>query len=248
MTVVPNLDHRPLIGLTMGRDLAHDPTYARVRLSYVDALVEAGGLPVAIPPVRDASVVVDVLGRLDGILLTGGVDVDPDHFGEELHPKTKVDERRDEAELPAARWAIDQGLPVFGICRGLQVLNVACGGSLIQHLDGERQHHMQRGAREEPTHRIKVEASSLVARVMGATDVAVNSFHHQAVGELGRGLRAVGWSEDGTIEALEAPDHPWLLAVQFHPEDLVGRDEASRRLFSAFVAAARRRKEVVYLK
>jgi putative glutamine amidotransferase len=191
---------------------------------------------VLIPPMSGDSLSA-VLARLDGVVLPGGADVNPRYYGESRHPKTHVLPHIDELELAVARWARDSSVPVLGICRGQQTLNVAFGGRLIQHLDG----HRQGEPRDALTHTIRVRDDSRLAQIFGATAFEVNSHHHQAVPAdgLAPGLRPVAWSPDGVIEGLEGESHPWLLAVQFHPEDLVGFHEPSQRLFRAFVAACR---------
>jgi putative glutamine amidotransferase len=148
-------------------------------------------------------------------------------------PKTEVVAELDRLELAVASWAIHSDVPTLGICRGQQLLNVALGGSLIQHLDD----HRQAGDRTALTQELTVSPGSRLAEVFGATRLEVNTMHHQAVKDIGRGLEAVAWSEDGTIEGMESRDHPWLLMVQFHPEELVDFHEPSRRLFGAFVGA-----------
>jgi putative glutamine amidotransferase len=229
---------RPLIGLTVGPVTAGDGLdYARLRMTYVRAIEAAGGLPVLVPPLEDAAALIPLLERLDGLLLPGGADVDPSAYGEPVGGAEAPNPDLDRLELAAARWAVERDLPTLGICRGQQVINVALGGSLIQHLDG----HAPDGPRELIHHTFRVAPGSRLAGVLGSTDLHVNSHHHQAVKVLGDGLVAVAWAGDGTIEGIESPDHGWLLAVQFHPEDLVEQHAASRQLFAAFVAACRAR-------
>lgn len=223
---------RPLIGLTVGPENGASD-YLHLRGTYVRAVEGAGGTPVLIPPLSNGDALAPVLERLDGLIFPGGLDVDPAEYGELPHPTVEINPLLDRLELAAARWAAQADVPVLGICRGQQLLNVALGGSLVQHLEAHRQ--------AEPhgalSHRISVQPDSRLADLLGATNVQVNSHHHQAVACLGNGLRAVAWSPDGVIEAVESTSHPWLLAVQFHPEDLVGFHQPSRRLFAAFVEA-----------
>jgi putative glutamine amidotransferase len=223
---------RPLIGLTIGPHM-DDPAYLRLRGTYPSAIEAAGGLPVLVPPLDDSAALVDLLQRLDAVVLPGGLDVDPAEYGEAPHPLTEVNRRLDDLELVVARWAARSQVPTLGICRGQQLLNVALGGSLVQHIEGHQQH----GARSDLAHAIRVAADSRLAAIMG-TSVQVNTHHHQAVGRLAPGLKAVAWADDGTVEGLESEQHPWLLAVQFHPEDLVGFHQQSQRLFGALVEAA----------
>jgi putative glutamine amidotransferase len=182
----------------------------------------------------DADALAELLGRLGAIVFPGGVDVDPAEYGEVPHPLTEVNVQLDRLELAVAHWAVTRDVPTLGICRGQQLLNVALGGSLVQHIEG----HQQNGTRSALAHGIELEAGSRLASILGTTEVKVNTHHHQAVLRLGNGLRAVAWAPDGTVEAVESTEHPWLLAVQFHPEDLIDSHEPSRRLFDAFVQAA----------
>ncbi|HLZ31156.1 MAG TPA: gamma-glutamyl-gamma-aminobutyrate hydrolase family protein [Chloroflexota bacterium] len=229
------MQSRPLIGITVGPPDDGSP-YVQTRSSYVRAVEAAGGLPVLIPPVG-ADALDTLLARLDGIVFPGGADVDPAEYGEARQPRTEVVSELDRLELAAARWAVHSEVPTLGICRGQQVLNVALGGSLIQHLDD----HRQPGDRTALTQKLRITPGSRLADVFGATEIEVNTMHHQAVNHVATGLEAVAWSEDGTIEGIESHAHPWLLMVQFHPEELVGFHVPSQRLFSAFVDACRAR-------
>jgi putative glutamine amidotransferase len=227
---------RPLIGITMGPEQPGSP-YLQLRASYSDAIETAGGLPVLVPPMPPDAVSA-LLERLDGIVFPGGADVDPAEYGEAPHPKTEANADLDRLELAVARWAVRSDLPTLGICRGQQLLNVALGGTLIQHLDD----HRQPGDRTALTQTLTVSPGSRLADVFGSTRIDVNTMHHHAVNALGRGLNAVAWAtSDGTIEGVESDEHPWLLMVQFHPEELVGYHEPSQRLFAAFVEACRAR-------
>jgi putative glutamine amidotransferase len=179
----------------------------------------------------------ELLSRLDAIVFPGGLDVDPTEYGEAAHPLTEVNPELDRLELAVARWAAHAQVPTLGICRGQQLLNVALGGSLVQHIEGHRQGELGK-PRDALVHGISLLPDSRLAAILGGTELRVNTHHHQAVGRLARGLRAVAWAPDGTIEALESTEHPWLLAVQFHPEDLVAFHEPSQRLFHALVEAA----------
>jgi putative glutamine amidotransferase len=229
---------RPVIGIPIGCHTSRGREYVRLPRSYTLALAEAGGAAMLIPPIPDVDGLRRLLSLVDGLLFPGGLDVQPSAYGEEPHPTTSVDIALDELELQLAAWAVADEVPTLGVCRGQQLLNVALGGSLIQDLPSAGLQHPQSGdARGVLAHRIDLTPTSRLAEIFGATAFDVNSHHHQAVRDLGRGLRAVGWSSDGVIEALEHTDHPWLLAVQFHPEDLVEFHQPSRRLFEAFVQA-----------
>lgn len=237
---------RPLIGIPIGRHVdRRGRAYVRLPESYGLALTAAGAAPVLIPPLGDAEALERIFSTLDGVLFPGGLDVHPRHFGEgdEVHPTVTVDEPLDGLELQLARWATEREVTTLGICRGQQLLNVALGGTLVQDLPSAGTDHPQSDAavRSHLAHPIEVQAGSRLADIFGGMAFDVNSFHHQAVKEPGRGLKPVAWSPDGVIEGLESTEHPWLLAVQFHPENLVPAHEPSRRLFEAFVAACAER-------
>jgi putative glutamine amidotransferase len=204
-------------------------------LTYPQAVARAGGVPVVIPPFTSDEQIDALLGRVDGICLAGGPDLHPSLYGEEPHPNLGPTEPAlDGCELALARMALRRHIPLLCICRGLQALNVARGGTLIQDLPGHRQEEPGR----VPTHAVRIEPGSLLAEVLGTTEVQVNSFHHQAVDRLGDGLRAVAWSDDGLIEGIEATDRDFALGVQWHAEGLVESAEQGR-LFEAFMAACR---------
>jgi putative glutamine amidotransferase len=226
---------QPLIGITVGPREAGSP-FLQTRSTYTRAIEMAGGLPVLIPPLEPSSLAA-LLERLDGLVFPGGADVDPAEYGEARQPKTEVVEELDHLELAVAHWAIHSDVPTLGICRGQQLLNVAMGGSLVQHIDD----HRQSGDRTVLTQALTVEPGSRLAAVFGSTEIEVNTMHHQAVKDVAEGLVAVAWSADGTIEAMESHTHPWLLMVQYHPEELVGFHQPSQRLFGAFVAACQAR-------
>jgi putative glutamine amidotransferase len=246
--------HKPIIGIpcfAMVRGDTRRPIYASNQ-TYARAVAQAGGIPVLIPPLADLPEASAIAGWMDGLLLAGGSDVDPSLYDEAPAPDAGAsDPERDRLELALVRMALDEALPIFGVCRGLQVLNVARGGSLYQHVPAERPSdidHEQVGQpkRTHIAHAISVESGSRLASILGddLTVTGVNSFHHQAVKRLGEGLKVTAVAEDGIIEAVEMADSPFVLAVQYHPEELVVSDLGSRRLFSAFVEASARHKGV----
>jgi putative glutamine amidotransferase len=251
---------RPLIGITgntaaggrwADHALAHEKDF--VWRDYPAGVAAAGGLPVLLPCVAgasgepdhgDAALVAETVGRLDGLLLTGGFDVAPEHYGEEPHPKLgDVDVAKDALELAAVKAARERGLPIFGICRGIQMIAVAFGGSLFQDLPSQVEgllSHQQLKDPRHASHTVEVEAGSRLAAIVGqAGALRVNSYHHQAVKRVPDGFRVAARAADGVIEAIEATDprHGFVLGVQWHPEAMWRRDEASRRLFRALVAA-----------
>ena len=236
----------PLIGVSTAVTVGRKPERAYVNAAYLSAVQQAGGVPVALPPQLDGAARRELFARLDGVLLTGGGDVDPARFNEPAHPTTsEVSPARDDLELALVAWALDRRLAVLAICRGVQLLNVARGGSLYQDVasePGTALAHSQRAPRHLPTHAVKVDPSSRLARVLGVHELRVNSFHHQAIKALGRGLRAVAHGEDGLIEGAELEDPSrFVLGVQWHPEEMASHDEPARRLFEALIEASRTR-------
>ena len=238
----------PLIGVTTSAErTAKGVDRAFLNASYVRAVERAGGIPVLLTPYHSPAALDALWEGLHGILLTGGGDIAPERFHELPHPETTlVSPERDVLELDLVTCrAIDEGKPLLAICRGLQVLNVALNGSLHQHVPavfGATPSHAQDEARSARTHAVTVDGGSRLARVVGGTNLRVNSFHHQAIHKLGEGLEAVAWADDELIEAVELPGaRGFVLAVQWHPEELVDDDEAARRLFQALIDAASRR-------
>lgn len=239
---------RPLIGIpcfAAERAGTHRPIYGNNQ-TYVHALERAGGVPVLIPPLADAAGLAVVRERLDGLLLTGGGDIDPALYGEARIPECgEIETERDLPELDIARWALDAGVPTLGICRGMQLLNVLRGGTLYQdittqHPSSPRHDHIDH-PRTWRAHEIAINPSSKLAPILGSPRQQVNSLHHQAVNRIGDGIEITGWSEDGIAETMEVRGHPFAVAVQYHPEEMVAEDEPSRRLFAAFVEAAANR-------
>ncbi len=238
----------PLIGITTSVTVGTIPERAYINGTYVMAVQAAGGIPLLLTPHFTPEVQAALWQRLDGLVLTGGGDIEPARFGEAPHPAVAdVSPARDELELGLTRRALADDLPLFAICRGIQVLNVALGGTLVQDLPSEWPDalvHAQKAPRHEPTHAVKVMGEGTrLGRVLGAPEVEVNSMHHQAIKRLGDGLREVAWAPDGVIEGVEmGGDARFVLGVQWHPEELVGQDQAARNLFDAIVDAARRRR------
>jgi gamma-glutamyl-gamma-aminobutyrate hydrolase PuuD len=230
---------RPLVGITGYLDEAawgvwHQPA-ALLPHTYVEAVTRAGGTAVVLPPQPAGAG--DVLGRIDALLLAGGPDVDPARYGAPPHPRTgEPHEARDAWEFGLLAGALDRDLPLFAVCRGMQVLNVALGGALVQHLPdraGHSAHQPAPAAFGRLT--VRVRSGTWLHGVLGSS-AEVSCYHHQAVGALGEGLLPAAWSEDGTVEAVELPGRRFAVGVQWHPEVDAARDP---RLFTAFVAAAR---------
>lgn len=238
---------RPLIGLTCGYVTEGEVALHRVRGTYVEAVAAAGGVPVLLPAVDSPEEAGELLARLDGLLLPGGKDLDPTHYGEPPHPGLEaVEPRDDRTELTLTRQAVKANVPLLAICRGIQVLNVALGGSLYQDLRSQvpdALDHRPARPRGEPHHPLTITAGSRLEGITGRREVGANSFHHQAIKELGAGLVATAWAPDGIVEAVELHGHPFALGVQCHPEDLWPHEPAWKAVFQAFVEAARARGE-----
>jgi putative glutamine amidotransferase len=233
---------RPLIGITVG---STNSPGQRARYGtnqvYVRSIQDAGGNAVLLPP-RPAAAAVMLLDSLDGLLLTGGSDVDPATYGAEPRPETSSpDPVRDAAEIALIRRVVRMRMPLLAICRGQQVLNVALGGDLFQDIVAEGasavQHDVRDNGRGQIAHQVDVAAGSWLADTTRARALMVNSLHHQAVRRVARGLTVTATSPDGIIEGLESPDRR-VVAVQSHPEEL-GDELWARRFFRAFVASAR---------
>lgn len=236
---------RPLIAITTydGKSPADLPIVA-VNTAYVHAILQAGGLPLLLPNQLNQEEWTELVPRLDGILFTGGGDIDPELFSGALHPRVDgVDEERDSLELPLLRYAVEQRIPFLGICRGCQVVNVALGGTLHTHLPDQIETDIRHDCypdipRNHIAHPVRVEADSQIAKIFGATELQVNSLHHQGLEKLALALKPVAYAPDGLIEAVELPGHPFAYAVQWHPECLTDQ-QPTRNLFRAFVEASK---------
>jgi putative glutamine amidotransferase len=236
----------PVIGITC-TDIKREqaPPGVGQNRSYIDALVQAGAAPILIPHPQDETRLRGLYERLHGLLLPGGLDVNPAHYGE---PKNdwcgSISPSLDRVELALARWAAEEGKPLLAICRGIQVLNVALGGTLYQDIKvqvpGAEKHDWYPGyPRDKLAHSVAVEPHTRLAHILGAASVQVNSLHHQAIKDLAPGLSIIAQAPDGIVEAVEAKAHPFALGVQWHPEELVAGDAGARHLFDALVEACR---------
>lgn len=224
-----------------------DACRAGVNAAYVRSVAQAGGVPLILSQLMGADRAARALEGCEGLVLTGGEDVDPGHYGADPSPALgSVDTGRDRFELALFAAARAVGLPILGICRGIQLINVALGGTLYQDLPSERPgpvDHNPDVARNTRSHHVRLEPGSRAARALGVDRLVPNSFHHQAVKQLAPGLVATGWTDDGLIEAVEGdPGDGWLLAVQWHPEEMhADRAAPERGLFRALVEEAARR-------
>lgn len=242
---------KPVIGITTGGrtegyiQSKHYAEFYSTPSQYVDAVRRAGGIPFLIPPGGDDWD--DVLRLVDGVIITGGTDIDPAEYnGNPDHPNLHpFDKERDAADISFAKHLINEKeTPLLCICRGIQTLNVAAGGTLNEHLldiVDEDIHRSPEGiwAMQD----VHIEDDSLIAKVMGTTQIHTTSGHHQSLKDIGEGLRVVGKAPDGIIEAVEMPDHPWLIAVQWHPEVTAMKDATQQALFDELVEQAKLRKQ-----
>lgn len=223
-----NTSYQPLIGITPQYEIERERAW--IRSSYTGAVIRAGGIPVILDQYEDKAVLEALLPRLDGILFTGGVDINPKLYGEEVDPKCgEIADVRDAFEVRLMEVVEQYDIPVFGICRGIQSLNVLCGGSLHQHRDNHQ------GVR----HDVDITEGTRLHAIIGKTKINANSFHHQCVKAIAPGLIVTAHAEDGTIEAIERPGERFFVGVQWHPELLSANEEDHHALFCAFIGAAR---------
>ena len=245
---------RPLIGITTQTLQAIDgipeglPHSVVMNQRYNHATAMAGAAPVLIPLLDDVDALRVIYERLDGILIPGGVDLDPAAFGERPHAKLgRIDPARDRVELQLVKWAVEDHKPVLGLCRGLQVINVALGGTLYQDLEAEYPNAIKHDyfptygfERDYLAHDVALAGGSRLQHALVAERIPVNSMHHQGIKVLGRGLAASATAPDGLVEAAEGTADSFLVGVQWHPEVFDSTDPNTEHLFDEFIAAARR--------
>lgn len=244
-------DELPVIGILSRQDHSEMwPGYALYGqgLVYVRSVALAGGAPVLIPLGLQESAWRSIYDRLDGLLFPGGVDVAPARYGQAPRPELgRVDEALDEAEWVLAQWALSEQLPVLGICRGVQLINAAAGGTLYQDLPTQMPGALQHACsapeypREHRAHVVHLAPQSRTAAAMQAVDCMVNSRHHQAIQDVAPGFVVTAWADDGVIEGIEHREAPFIVGVQWHPESLAESDPQMLSLFQALVAASRKR-------
>lgn len=244
---------KPLIGITVNYDTKDQVGLAScmgiagqdwnfIYGDYVYAIEKAGGLPVLLPRLKNNKGYDPILEKLDGVLLSGGHDVDPRTYGERmLGVCGSIIPERDQMDLYIARYAVDHKKALLAICRGIQILNVAIGGTLYQDLEsqGDYLHHfMSNSPRQYPVHEVQLTEGSTLAQIYGKTEISVNSYHHQAVKEPGKIAKVTALSDDHVIEAIEVKEaHPFTIGVQWHPEMMFDSEEQGK-IFKAFVEAA----------
>ena len=245
---------RPLIGISTQTLQAIDgipeglPQSVVMNQRYYQATASAGAATVLIPLLDDIESLRAIYDRMDGILIPGGVDIDPTAFGETPHERLgRIDPARDRVELQLVKWAVEDHKPVLGLCRGLQVINVALGGTLYQDLEAQYPNALKHDyfpnygfERDYLAHEVALAPGSRLAHAMAASSIPVNSMHHQGIKELGRSLAPSATAPDGLIEAIESSGDSFLVGVQWHPEVFDSKDPNTEHLFSEFLAAARR--------
>lgn len=237
---------QPIVGITCGRiepAHSHHPSRVGQNQTYVDALVRAGAAPLLLPNLEDQALLRILYEKLDGLLLSGGGDIEPARYGEAVHEKCgRIDLERDEAELTLTRWAVEDGKPLLAICRGIQILNVALGGSLYQDIEAQVADPLEHTwypehPRNHRSHTVSIAPETRLAQVFDLEPLPVNSLHHQALKDLAPPLTVSACASDRVVEAVELRSHPFVLGVQWHPEDLAPDDARQQGLFDSFVQA-----------
>jgi len=234
----------PVIGIPYQANYQPTPDQLvyRNRHAYVHAVESAGGLPILIPVHIPFSDLENLLPRFDGLLFAGGVDIQPGLYGEQKHSSVRVvDPQLDAFEVALATWALQRDLPILGICRGMQLINVILGGTLYQDISAQYpdslEHWRRDLSRTELVHPVTIEQGSLMEQILRTRQLFVNSLHHQAVKDPGKGIRLCGWADDGIAELLEAPEYRFVMGVQGHPEEIYQAVPAFAHLFQAFITS-----------
>ena len=212
---------------------------AFVNRTYVDSVVRAGGVPFVMPICKDENIIKKMIGNVDGVIMTGGVDIHPFRFNEEPNPKIgEISKERDDFDFLIMKHAFEKNKPIFGICRGIQLINVFFGGTLIQDINSQKNTnilHSQTAPRDVATHKIKIKKDSVIFDIFGKS-AEVNSFHHQAVGKLSKDFKITSAANDGIIESIEYKKKDrFILGVQWHPECMTEKEEKMQNIFSMFV-------------
>ena len=230
---------KPIIGISP----SIDGEKMFLQRDYVDAIYRAGGIPFVLPLTTKTEEILSLVNHLDGLLLSGGEDVDPIYFNEEPLPGLgEVSPERDHFEITLSQAFLKANKPILAICRGCQVLNIAVGGDIYQDLPSQRKEliqHMQRAPKSFPTHQIQVVEGSLLHKIVGSKTYRVNSFHHQAVRRVVSPFFVTATAKDGVIEAFESKEHTFVLGVQWHPEGMARREAIAQHFFNSFVSACK---------
>lgn len=235
---------RPVIGLTTFIDAKGACRYNSVSYTYIDAIIQAGGVPVLIPLIEDRESLLKYIDIVDGIIFTGGEDVSPLHYGENPIKEIGVtSQERDACEMYLFKEAYDLNMPILGICRGSQLMNVVLGGNLYQDInaqvEGSLGHCPENGDSSQVHHMVRIEKDTKLYNIFENDSVAVNSFHHQSVKDLGKGLKAAAFSHEGIVEAIESMEKDFVVGVQWHPEALAPKHPIFMKLFDEFIKHCR---------
>ena len=233
---------KPKIGLICFVFQSISPRNYIIQRGYVRSIIDAGGIPILIPVTEDPARCADYIDMIDGLLVPGGEDVAPEFYGEDPHRTVSyINRDKDRYDLELIRLCREQNKPIFGICRGFQVINVAFGGTLYQDIPSQLPeamcHNQSQDLRNVPTHKVTLDENSVIGRILGK-EIYTNSFHHQAVKDVGDGLRVVGRTADGVVEALETEDGR-IFAVEWHPEDLYETYPIFKGLFTRLIDLAK---------
>jgi putative glutamine amidotransferase len=240
--------NKPIIGITLSqakevpnRRWPMRKGFDYLKRDYHEAIINSGGIPALFPITKDKKLIKHYIDSIDGLLITGGNDMDPKFFGQKPHHKAKIDPiERDTFDLTSCEYALNAGMPVLGLCRGHQVLNVVYGGTIYQNLScipGKTLNHTDPGEAGHSFHKVKIDKKSKLYKIIKREIVEVNSSHHQVVDKIGSGLKVSAFAPDGIIEGLENPGSEFIISVQWHPESIFAR-EHSRKLFRAFIKSA----------
>ncbi len=228
----------PVIGISCATHPTEEKYY--IVKDYVKAVDASGGVPILIPPFKSETGIKRIARFLDGLLLSGGKDLDPKFYGEEPVGVWRIDPEKDSLELMLTKAVLKRDIPVLGICRGCQVLNVIGGGSIIQHLSpkDKKIKHWQIAPDDYPTHELNLKKRTKLFKIVGKTRIRVNSFHHQSIKDVAKGYRVSGVAADGTVESIESVSKRWVIGVQFHIEYLWEKYPEFKRVFTGFIEAA----------
>jgi len=237
---------KPLIGISPSAEV--DQSYYMTTTDNMKAIEQAGGMPVVMPYATTEQDIAELAGRIDGLYLTGGYDIDPTLFGEEPHPKLgTIIPARDKFEIAMVHKMRELGKPIFGVCRGCQIMNIAVGGDMYQdmysQIEGNLLQHQQKAPKEHGSHFVFVEENSLLHKLTGENKLTVNSRHHQANRHVPETFQVSGKASDGVIEAVESKEEPFFLGLQWHPENMVAhKDIASEKIYQGFIKACKKSK------
>ena len=238
-----SLSQKPITGILcdIDKETKEDSPRYFVKANYVSAIREAGGVPLIIPPLNDKGDLIKSLDFIDGLLIPGGDDIDPKYFDKKPHPsEVLTDPEVIQFQMEFCRQALYKNIPVFGICAGFQIINIACGGNIYQDIPSEYsnpiKHKKNEKEKEDPFHNVKIEKKTKLYNILQKGEISVNSTHHQALKDIAEGFVVTARSEDGIIEAIESRKHRFVIGVQWHPEDLYKEDNLFLKLFERLVS------------